>query len=204
MRNTFRTITMISLLAAPLALAAQGTQRSPDRPGGPMTPQRAQEGPGVTQILNARRVLDLSARQVAQLDSIERTLFTARKAVETRMRAVSDSMRTAARANAERNEGRMSEAQRDSVRRRMETMRPQMEEFRTRDSTARAAALRLLTDAQRQQLREIQAEERGRQRGMMESRRRGNARSEGRERVNRERELRERVERRRPEGDATP
>jgi hypothetical protein len=186
MRKTIRTLTVVSLLAAPLALAAQGAGRRPASPGGPGGPgapdaqlvRRGPQLPGVTQSLNARRVLDLSPRQVAQLDSIERALFTERRAVEQRARALTDSVRTATRARAEQTEGRASDAQRDSIREsvresvrtRMQTLRPQMERLRARDSVSRAAALRVLNDAQRQQLREIQAEERGRQRGMMEAR----------------------------------
>ena len=175
MRKIIRTITVVSLLAAPLALAAQGTARRPAGPGGPGGPaapmaHRAPQDPGVTQILNARRVLELTPRQVAQLDSIERSLFTERRATEQRVRALTDSVRTASRARAEQNQGSASEAPRDSMRQRMESMRPQMERLRSRDSVSRAAAMRILNDGQRQQLREIQAEERGRQRGMMEAR----------------------------------
>jgi hypothetical protein len=61
-------------------------------------------------------------------------------------------------------------AMRDAMRQRMEAVRPQLERMRGRDSTARAAAERVLNDAQRQQLRELRAEERGRQRGLREAR----------------------------------
>lgn len=112
-----------------------------------------------TRIIGLRRQLDLTPRQLTQLDSIERVTHAERRAnaeqMRTRMVARRDSMRP-------RN---------DSLRRaRMEAMRPQMEQMRRRDSTSRAAAERVLNDAQRQQLREIQAEERGRQRGMREAR----------------------------------
>jgi len=218
MRKTLRTLTVVSLLAAPMALAAQGAARRPAGPGGPGAPgaqmvRRGPQDPGVTQILNARRVLDLSPRQVAQLDSIERALYTERRAMQQRARALTDSVRTAARTRAEQNQGRVPDAQRDSIREsvrtRMQSLRPQMERLRERASVSRAAALRVLNDAQRQQLREIQAEERGRQRGMMEARMRQRggamrpgARGNARDRRERETEARQRMERRRP--DARP
>ena len=47
----------------------------------------------VTSILNARRQLDLTTRQVAQLDSIERGLHVERQRVAERNRPAMDSLR---------------------------------------------------------------------------------------------------------------
>lgn len=105
----------------------------------------------VTHILNARRQLDLTSRQVAQLDSMERVLWTEREKLRTEAR----------------------QAPRDSVR---ANMRTQMQALRQRDSTSRVAAERILTDAQRGKLREMQAERRGYERGRREGGMRQDAR----------------------------
>lgn len=140
-----------------------------------------------TRILNLRRVLDLTPRQVMQLDSIERVQVAARRAMADQMRARRDSVAgTARQGMAARGGVRMMrdsvramspeqrQAMRDSMRQRAEArmaeVRPQLEQARRRDSVSRAAAERVLNDAQRQRLREIQAEERGRQRGLREAR----------------------------------
>ncbi len=170
------------LLAAPLALAAQG------RPGGAAGPRpgpmphgdampRAgamREAPmpragGVTQILNARRVLDLTPRQVAQLDSIERVLWAEREKVRAQVAPMRDSMQARMRRG-----DRPDSAERAAMRRaneeRMARVRPQIQALQQRDSTARVAAERILTEAQRGKWREIQAERRGFERGMREGR----------------------------------
>lgn len=168
------------VLALPsYALAQPGT--APRRPA----PERPQGAPGVraelppmdvTALLNARRALDLTPRQVAQLDSIERALVAERRQMESRMRAMGDSVRASRQgttpapgARADRRRGMPDSA----MRARMESLRPQMEQMRRRDSASRAAAQRVLSDAQRQQVREMQAEERGRLRGMREARQGG-------------------------------
>lgn len=171
MRTTaVRLTALAALLAAPMIVAAQGPAR-----GGAMVPAGPRPLPdaSVTHILNARRALDLTPRQVAQLDSIERSLFAERRSTETRLRALRDSIRTQMMSQgAPANDAERAQ-RRDALRTRLEALRPQMQQLRGRDSTARAAAGRVLNDAQRQQLREMQAEERGRQRGMREARMRG-------------------------------
>lgn len=170
MRTTLMYIALAGFLMTPALTAAQ----SPARQATPRAtmvrdamPPRAAMGGGVTAILNARRQLDLTPRQVAQLDSIERTLWADRQRVTARMRTMGDSLRTRVRAG---ERPMANEASRDSLRAamraRMEAQRPQMEEMRRRDSTARTAAERVLTDAQREQWRVMQAERRGFVRGM--------------------------------------
>jgi hypothetical protein len=169
MRTTLKFLALAGLLMAPSLAAAQ----SPARRATPRTPMagdamaRATLGGGVTEMLNARRQLNLTPRQVAQLDSIERTLWADRERVSARMRMMGDSLRSRGRVG----ERPMADsATRDSLRAamraRMEAQRPQMEEMRRRDSTARVAADRVLTDAQREQWRVMQAERRGFVRGM--------------------------------------
>ncbi|MDH5234605.1 MAG: hypothetical protein OEW77_06565 [Gemmatimonadota bacterium] len=188
-RNTFLTIGAL-LVAAPAAAFAQagGAGAGPQRPMPPAARgARGAQGPeagtpippmDATALLNARRALDLSPRQVAQLDSIERSLFSERQAMQARMRTMQDSVRTRAMRSPD---GRPA-MNPDSMRARMEALRPQMEQMRRRDSTSRAAAERVLNDSQRQKVREMQAEERGRQRGLREARARsgGGVRGGGR------------------------
>jgi hypothetical protein len=170
MRTTIRLTAIAALLVTPLIVSAQGPARgrvmAPGAPGAP-----GELGtPSVTRILNARRVLDLTPRQVAQLDSIERSVYAERRTAETRMRALRDSIREQVGAQGAPTTDAERTQRREAVRTRLEALRPQMQQLRGRDSTARAAANRVLNDAQRQQLREIQAEERGRQRGLREAR----------------------------------
>jgi hypothetical protein len=150
-------ITAVALLA-PGALEAQ-----PDGP--PMRRSRPRPA-GVTRLLEARRQLELTPRQVAQLDSIERAVHADRQALQERLRPQRDSM--------VRRMAGMRGASRDSIRQAMraraEELRPQWEGARRRDSVATAAAERVLTDPQRQKLREMRAEERGHQRGLREAR----------------------------------
>ncbi|HET8769444.1 MAG TPA: hypothetical protein VFM71_00535 [Gemmatimonadaceae bacterium] len=142
-----------------------------------------QSGVSATALLNARRRLELTPRQVMQLDSIERTQVAARRANAERMRATMragrDTTQATAQARAERRRAMremtteqreaMRTAMRDSMEARREAMRPEMERMRAADSTARAAAERVLTDAQRQELRVMQAEARGRAQGHREA-----------------------------------
>jgi hypothetical protein len=168
--TTRRFTLALSALALPVLASAQapagarGGERVAPRP--PMA--RSLPQADVSRILNARRALDLTPRQVAQLDSIERAQFAARRADQERMRQMRDTLTGNVRQRA------ASGASRDSLRAqmqaRMEAVRPQMEQMRRRDSTARAAAERVLTDPQRQQLRVMQAEARGYQRGIREGR----------------------------------
>lgn len=176
MRTQLSTLALAGFILLGSGIASA---QAPDRaqPGRRPMPGAADRGLGVTEILNARRALDLSARQVAQLDSIERALWADRQRVQAQMRPMGDSLRTRVR----RDGAPRDSASRAALRGQMETqraaMRPQMEQLRQRDSTARAAANRVLNDAQRTKVREMQAERRGFERGMRagrgEDRRRG-------------------------------
>lgn len=165
MRTQLSTLALAGLMLVGSSIAtAQAPDRAPTarRP----MPGAAARGLGVTEILNARRALDLSARQVAQLDSIERALWADRQRLQAQMRPMGDSLRARVR----RDGAPRDSASRAAMRRQMETqqaaIRPQMQQLRQRDSTARAAADRILNDTQRTKLREMQAERRGFERGM--------------------------------------
>lgn len=153
-----------SLLAAQPAQGPRGAMQPPmERPAG-----RVQRPGAITHLLNARRQLDLTPRQIAQLDSLERIQFAEHRAFAEQMRPARDSMQARARS------GAGNPASRDSLRvqarTRMEAQRPQHEQRRERDSSLSIAAERVLNDAQRQKVRELQAERRGYERGMRESR----------------------------------
>lgn len=167
MRTTIRSLVITGLLVGATTVAgAQAPARQ-----GPPADRPMPRGAGITEILNARRALDLTPRQVAQLDSIERTLWAERQKTQAAMRERQEGMRQEMRQRIERGERPGADpAARDSLRAsmqaRMQEMRPQMEQLRRRDSTARAAADRILNDTQRQKLREMDAERRGFERGM--------------------------------------
>ena len=95
MRPTLKVLTLAGLLTGFGGVAvAQQAPAGPRGPGnGPGRPEAPRAGGGVTAILNARRALDLTPRQVAQLDSIERGLHAERQRVQAAMRPAMDSMR---------------------------------------------------------------------------------------------------------------
>lgn len=153
-----------SLLAAQPAQGSRGAMQQPmDRQAG-----RVQRPGAITHLLNARRQLDLTPRQIAQLDSLERIQFAEHKAFAEQMRPARDSMQARARSGAGNPASR--DSLRSQARSRMEAQRPQIEQRRMRDSSFSAAAERVLNDTQRQKVRELQAERRGYERGMRESR----------------------------------
>ena len=149
----------VATLALPAIAGAQGAP--PPRPDAMRAPR-----PGISRLIDARRELDLTARQLVQLDSLERQQVAERRQLQQRMEQRRDSLM--------RQRETLRGADRDSVRaiarRRLEEMRPEMEQARRRDSISMAAAERILTEAQRQRLREMRAEERGRQQGLREAR----------------------------------
>ncbi|MEY4609208.1 MAG: hypothetical protein RL625_1425 [Gemmatimonadota bacterium] len=159
---------LILVLAALPALGAAQRPQPPMPPAPAMPPMpampaaqgmQARMGMGVTRLLNLRRQLELTPRQVMQLDSVERVLFAERKAMMERMQG----------------ERRALQQQRrpmllDSMRARMQQRQPQMAQWRQRDSVALASAERLLTEPQRQKLREIRAYARGRADAMRQTR----------------------------------
>jgi hypothetical protein len=175
MRIKLQTLALTGLfLTTPALLMSQAPGRGA-MPRAPMAARGEMPPAGATVLLNARRQLDLTPRQVAQLDSIERAQWVERERMRTQMRPAQDSMRAQMRERIQRGERPAQdpaarEAMRAEMQRRMEAQRPMMQQMRQRDSVARAAAQRVLTDAQRQQVREMQAERRGYARGVRQGR----------------------------------
>jgi hypothetical protein len=116
-------------------------------------------GNPVAPLIDMRRELNLSTRQLTQLDSIERSLLARNRTIRERLQAGRDTnMRPRMRQQ-------MTDSQRTAMRARMtvrsDSMRVVRSEIVRNDSTARAAALRVLTDSQRTQVQLRQAERRG-------------------------------------------
>jgi hypothetical protein len=130
-----RTVLAAVVLALPLmSVEAQGRRRPVPAPGG-APPISA------TELLNARRQLDLTPRQVARLDSIERAQVAQRRSFMDQMQKQRDSV------CANRNPCRLSDAERESFRNRMG--RNGVDSFRRSDSLGRTLALSVLDSTQR-------------------------------------------------------
>lgn len=150
-------------LSVPVLATAQGAPRAPR--GTDRAPMTAPRGGNVTAILNARRQLDLTPRQVAQLDSIERAVFAERQRVAQQMRPMADSARARVRREGIARDSASRAAARQQMEARRAQLQPLMQRMRQQDSTAAAAAERVLNDTQRSKWREMQAERRGFVRG---------------------------------------
>lgn len=130
-----RTLLAAAVLALPLLSAgAQGRRRPAPAPGS-APPISA------TELLDARRQLDLTPRQVARLDSIERAQVTQRRSFMEQMQKQRDSV------CANRNPCRLSDVERESLRSR--TGRNGTDSFRRSDSLGRTLAFSLLDSTQR-------------------------------------------------------
>jgi hypothetical protein len=149
-----RTAVIALAMMMPVAMQAQQA-RGGRRMGGPGAPG----GNPVAPLIDMRRELNLSARQLTQLDSIERTLVQRNQVVRDRMRTRLDSLRPRTR------EGGEAEIQR--FRAESDSIRALRQVIARNDSTARVAAMNVLSDSQRVRVRERMAERRGFERGRM-------------------------------------
>ena len=122
-------------------------------------------GNPVAPLIDMRRELNLSARQLVQLDSIERALLQRNEALRGRLRTRLDSLRPRNRQSSE------EEIQR--FRAEGDSMRALRQVIVRNDSVARAGAMAVLTDSQRVRVRERMAERRGFEAGRMSTMRRG-------------------------------
>lgn len=162
--HTTRAAVLALAMTLPVAMQAQRGMGAGGGRGG---------GNPVAPLIEMRRELNLSARQLTQLDSIERTLLQNNQGLRQRMRARMDSMRPLRRERSEADIARMR-AERDSLRAlRQVVVR--------NDSIARAAAMSVLSDSQRVRVRERLAERRGFAAGRMSAMRGGQRGFRGRQ-----------------------
>lgn len=142
MLNPTRAAFLAVVLAMPVAMHAQRGGGGGRVGGNPVAP-----------LIDMRRELNLSARQLVQLDSIERTLLQRNQGLRDRMRTRLDSMRPRTRGS--------SEAEIQQFRAEGDSLRALRQVMVRNDSVARAAAMSVLTDSQRVRVRERAAERRG-------------------------------------------
>ena len=154
--NTTRAAVLALVMAMPVAMQAQRGMGAGGGRGG---------GNPVAPLIDMRRELNLSARQLTQLDSIERTLLQRNQGLRERMRTRLDSMRPRNR--------EASEAEIARLRAEGDSMRALRQVIVRNDSVARAAALSVLTDSQRVRVSERLAERRGFAAGRMSAMRGG-------------------------------
>lgn len=144
-------LAVLGLVAMPSLLEAQ-RGRGPGAARNPVAP-----------IIELRRELNLTPRQLVQLDSIERTLLERNRALMEQFRGRIDSLPRMRRGQ------QLTEEQRAERRAQLEARRDSMQALRRElmrnDSTARSQAMSVLTDSQRMQMREREAERRGFERG---------------------------------------
>lgn len=129
-------------------------------------------GNPVAPLIDMRRELNLSGRQLAQLDSIERNLLQRNEGVRQRLRSRLDSLRPRARQS--------SEQEIAAYRAEADSMRALRQVIVRNDSVARGAAMAVLTDSQRVRVRERSAERRGFEAGRRSSMRGQRGMREGR------------------------
>ncbi|MGQ0765969.1 MAG: hypothetical protein ACT4OZ_09910 [Gemmatimonadota bacterium] len=128
-----------------LALIAPGT-------GAQRTRERGHVGTGsVSDIMNARRLLDLTPRQLAQLDSIERSGFQARSLLNTRLQARRDSL------CATRNPCTLSREERAAFLDWADSQRPTRAQMLRSDSLTRHRVMAVLDSTQRARLSGLRA-----------------------------------------------
>lgn len=153
--NTSRLLVLGSL-AAILPLGGVEAQARRDS-----LPRRiiAPRTPSATELLERRRALDLTPRQVARLDSIEREQFSARRAARDRMLQMQDSI------CGDRRPCVLTPDEAQRFRAQREQMRPQREAMMRADSAARSRAYAVLDSTQRTRLQNIREQRVMRQRG---------------------------------------
>lgn len=130
-------------------------------------------GNPVAPLIDMRRELDLTARQLTQLDEIERSLLERNRVIREQLRTRLDSMRPRTRESGE------AEIQR--LRAEGDSLRALRQVIVRNDSVARVAAMAVLNDSQRVQVRERLAERRGFQAGRMSTMRGGQRGLRGRQ-----------------------
>ena len=157
--NRTRAAVLALAIMTPVALHAQRGMGG----GGVGMGRGGGGGNPVAPLIDMRRELNLSARQLVQLDSIERTLLQRNETLRGTLRTRLDSLRPRNRQSSEEEIARFR-AEGDSLRALRQVM------IRN-DSMARAGAMAVLNDSQRVRVRERMAERRGFEAGRMSTRR---------------------------------
>jgi hypothetical protein len=146
-----RAVLVALVMTLPAALPAQRGRVGGGGGGRGMGPGTGMNSIGP--IIDMRRELNLTSRQLVRLDSLERTLLDRNDGLRNRIRVRLDSLRPQGNLSGEEQiQWRRAEA--DSLR----AIRNLMVR---NDSVARGAAMAVLTDSQRVQVRERIAERRG-------------------------------------------
>ena len=168
--NLTRATVIALAMTMPVAMQAQRGGGGGGEMGGGRGGRMGGGGPGgnpVAPLIDMRRELNLSSRQLTQLDSIERALIQRNQTVRERMRTRLDSLRPRTRDSGE------AEIQR--YRAESDSIRALRQVIMRNDSSARVAAMNVLTDSQRVRVRERMAERRGFEQGRMSTMRGGRA-----------------------------
>jgi hypothetical protein len=136
-RHYLRPTLLVAALVLPAVANAQGFNGSAGRRG--ILQGRNPAGT----LIDARRELNLSTRQLVQLDSIERGLLERNREVATAIRARSDSL------TGGKNLRELSTEERQALREKLETLRPLRDEIFRNDSVARVRAFSVLDSSQK-------------------------------------------------------
>jgi hypothetical protein len=158
MINVTRAAVFALAMTMPVAIHAQRGGGMGMGPGAGPGMGRVGGGNPVAPLIDMRRQLNLSTRQLVQLDSIERSLIQRNQGLREQLRTRMDSLRPRSRDTGEAEIQRMR-AEGDS-------MRALRQVIARNDSVARVAAMGILTDAQRTQVRERMAFDAGRRSAM--------------------------------------
>ena len=158
-RHIRRTAIMTAAMMLPIVMQAQR----------PMSRDRWTGINSIAPLIDMRRELNLTSRQLVQLDSIERVLLARNQGIRDQLRVRLDSVRPRG--------GTRSEEEIAAMRAQGDSLRALQRVIARNDSVARVSAMAVLSDSQRVRVRERVAERRGfeagRQSRMREGRRPG-------------------------------
>ena len=162
--STYTKRTAIFAVAMMLPVAMQAQR--------PMSRDRWTGVNSIAPLIDMRRELNLTSRQLVQLDSIERVLLARNQGLRNQLRVRLDSVRPRG--------GTRSEEEIAAMRAQGDSLRALQRVIVRNDSTARVAAMAVLSDSQRVFVRERAAERRGFESGRRARMREGRMR-EGRQ-----------------------
>ena len=158
-RHIRRTAIITAAMMLPIVMQAQR----------PMPRDRWTGINSIAPLIDMRRELNLTSRQLVQLDSIERVLLARNQGIRDQLRVRLDSVRPRG--------GTRSEEEIAAMRAQGDSLRALQRVIARNDSVARVSAMAVLSDSQRVRVRERVAERRGfeagRQSRMREGRRPG-------------------------------